>query len=445
MNLETRQSRSSPTLLAISMLALIACLSCSGTINNNGIIIQSTPRWGTAGLIETSDALAESPQIAMDIDGNAIVVWEQIGAFKNYNVLARRFANGSWKTAELLEADESGRASSSQQISMTGAGRAIAVWQRQGSGSYNISVNRFDGAAWGGAAFIDSNSVLPRDPQITGNDAGEAIAVWEDSYHIWANRFDGTSWGQAALIENNSDQAFTPQIAMDSYGNAICVWPQRNSSGFSIWAARFNGSYWGTAEMLANNSGTIDPPQIVMNGAGFAIVIWDRVSGSQGEIWVKSFNGNWGSVELIATGQINPNSYGPLPQIALNSAGNAVAVWQQFDGVRYNVYSSYFNGAVWSTTALIETQSAGDAVFPQVAINSSGKAFAVWQQSDGIRKNVWANRFDGAAWGAAELIEKNDNDAVMPRIAIDNDGKAIAVWTQNEANGGSSVWFNRFE
>lgn len=43
---------------------------------------------------------------------------------------------------------------------------------------------------------------------------------------------------------------------------------------------------------------------------------------------------------------------------------------------------------------MIETDDTGDAQFPQIAMDSSGNALAVWHQSDGTRFNIWANRFD---------------------------------------------------
>ncbi len=47
----------------------------------------------------------------------------------------------------------------------------------------------------------------------------------------------------------------------------------------------------------------------------------------------------------------------------------------------------------WGAAALIETDNAGDARRPQVAFDGNDNALAVWYQSDGTRYNIWANRF----------------------------------------------------
>ena len=56
-------------------------------------------------------------------------------------------------------------------------------------------------------------------------------------------------------------------------------------------------------------------------------------------------------------------------------------------------------GMGWGAAELIETENKGDAGGPAIAINDSGNAITVWQQSDGIRTNIWVNRFNGSIWG----------------------------------------------
>ena len=48
----------------------------------------------------------------------------------------------------------------------------------------------------------------------------------------------------------------------------------------------------------------------------------------------------------------------------------------------------------WGDPVLIEISNAGSASDPQVAVDPNGNAVAVWTQSDGTRFNIWANRFD---------------------------------------------------
>ena len=59
-------------------------------------------------------------------------------------------------------------------------------------------------------------------------------------------------------------------------------------------------------------------------------------------------------------------------------------------------------------------------------MDGSGNAVAVWQQSDGTRDNIWANRYTpSGGWGTATLIESNNaGDARYPQVAMDVSGNA---------------------
>ena len=114
---------------------------------------------------------------------------------------------------------------------------------------------------------------------------------------------------------------------------------------------------------------------------------------------------------------------------------------------RSNIWSSrYIAGTGWGPAALIETDNAGDAASPQVGFDASGNALAVWGQSDGTRINIWTNRYiAGSGWGTAALLETdNAGDANEPQIAIGANGQALAVWYQSDGTR-SNIWSNRFQ
>lgn len=48
----------------------------------------------------------------------------------------------------------------------------------------------------------------------------------------------------------------------------------------------------------------------------------------------------------------------------------------------------------WGVAELIETDNTGDAYYPQIAVDANGNALAVWQQSHGTRYNISAKHFD---------------------------------------------------
>jgi len=48
---------------------------------------------------------------------------------------------------------------------------------------------------------------------------------------------------------------------------------------------------------------------------------------------------------------------------------------------------------LWATAALIERNNTGHAFQPEIAVDAAGNALAVWAQNDGTRYDIWSNRY----------------------------------------------------
>lgn len=81
---------------------------------------------------------------------------------------------------------------------------------------------------------------------------------------------------------------------------------------------------------------------------------------------------------------------------------------------------------------------------PEIAGDDYGNAVAVWQQSDGKRVNIRANRFvAGVGWGSASRIESGHSNSGEPVVAVDVQGHALVVWHRFDGKRGQ-LWFNRY-
>ena len=432
--------------LLILVLMVTLC-ACSGNDDRNGDDGEIVRYWGAAELIESNDTGGTNyPQIAMNPDGTAMAVWRQFDGARN-NIWANRFDGGTWGTPELIESNDTGDADYPQ-IAMAPDGTAIAVWHQWDGARNNIWANRFDGNTWGTAELIENNAGTAYYPQVAMDTYGRAIAVWHQydgtQFSIWANRFEGGTWGTADRIESNdTGDAYFPQIAMAPDGTAMAVWQQSDGTRNNIWANRFDGT-WGAAELIeSGNAGNANEPQIAMNPDGTAVAVWHQYGGTWFSIWANRFDGaTWDTAELIESDD-NGNAF--TPQVAMDPDGTVIAVWRQYDGIRESIWANRFDSSTWGEAGPIESDDIGFAYDPQVAMDASGRAIAIWHQSDGTRTNIWTNRFDGVAWGTVELIESDDTgNAFDAQIAMNADGDAIAVWNQSDGTR-TNIWSNRYE
>jgi hypothetical protein len=308
---------------------------------------------------------------------------------------------------------------------------------------------------WGTAELIEVNDRSAFGPQIAIDPNGDALSVWDQSdgtrISIWANRYTpNAGWGTAELIEMNDEgNANGPQIAMDVNGNALSVWAQSDSTRTSIWANRYTPTTgWGTAELIEmNDEGNVFVPQIAVDLDGNALSVWQQTDGMRTNLWANRYTpgGGWGTAELIET---NDAGNAGSPQIAIDPSGNATCVWGQSDGRRTNIWANRYTPTTgWGTAELIEMNDAGDAFLAQIAVDPKGNALSVWlwQQSDRTRFRVWGNRYTpSTGWATAERIETNvAGNASSAQIAMDSSGNGLAVWRLSDGTR-NDVWANRY-
>lgn len=309
---------------------------------------------------------------------------------------------------------------------------------------------------WDTAEQIDRNVLDAFVPSLSVNLSGDAIAVWTEGLlavdgrlTIWANRFTaGEGWGSPVRLDRDTeDSASDPDVAVDSNGDGVAVWHQSDGTLENIWASRsVSDGTWSAPELIeTNDDGHAGDPRIAVDSKGNAIAVWHQFNGTQTDIWANRFTleDGWGTAERI---EINDRGPARNPRIAMDPDGNAVVVWHQSDGELNEIWSSRFAvSGEWSPVARIGGDDAGNADSPDVGLDAEGRATAVWKQFDGISTGVWSNHFTPAGgWSDPVRIEANDDgDALAPRVAVSKTGDAVVVWAQSDGSR-LDVWSNSY-
>ena len=127
------------------------------------------------------------------------------------------------------------------------------------------------------------------------------------------------------------------------------------------------------------------------------------------------------------------------PQISFSANGDAVATWMGMTSTGHtDSWANHYTPSTgWGTATLIES-GAGDVSAPQLGMDASGNAIAVWVQSDGAFYpvySIWFNRYvAGAGWGTASLIVVLGANTTTLQLAVAANGQAIATWSQRNAS-----------
>lgn len=309
-----------------------------------------------------------------------------------------------------------------------------------------------DERQWGLPVLVENSEGVTRDPAIAMDSAGNAIVVWQqedDPRDIWANRYDAgsASWGTPVIIDNTDVSVISPKVGMDDNGNAIAVWAQSDGmNSHEAWANRYdaNSGSWETAQMIETDSaGSTQAFEVAVTPDGDAIAVWRQYDDGRGDIWANHYDSSgasWGLPELI---EENDAGSARDPHVAAGRSGSVMAVWVQDDGSTENVWANRFRpeSDSWAGVEVVGDPDAGRAGYPHVAMDAYGNAIAVWQQNDDIRHNLWSSRYDAETtqWSSPILVEAESDSAVAGRIAVDGFGNAVAVWIQAD-----DIWANQF-
>ncbi len=427
-------------------------------------------RWGAPSLIESDDrGDAEAPKVAVDSDGHAIAVWHQSDGTW-FNIWANRFVpEAGWGTASLLEMDDLGD-NMYPQLAMDAQGTAIVVWDHSTPsnpfpGCFDaIYSNRFvAGVGWGTATPVvtgtrEEDCLFVRD--IAVDERGNGIALWDGDGGVWASRFESsTGWGAATRIGSGDH----PRLAVEADGTAIAVWHawEETRTRFDIWANHFvSGVGWGAATLIeANDTGSVDQPSISMDSDGSAVVVWTQYDGTQGATVMANRyapNGGWG----VATA-VSPALATDRLHVVIDGPGTAVAAWFGWGNGDWRtsekelLVNRYRAGFGWEADPLILRGFGTPYVYADLALgtDSKGNLFVVFHSGGTPTwpEGVYATRYaPDVGWSLPTLLGTGIPTwgSTSPALAVDPQGNALVVWIAvdpgSAAPGRTDAWVNRF-
>ncbi len=161
------------------ILAAVACIVV-GTLP--AAPAEAGPAWLPALDISAAAHFAQSPQVAVDPRGNVVAVWTRFNG-TNYMVQAavRQASSGAWQAP--VDLSVAGQSAVGPQVALDPQGNAVVVWSRF-SGTHEIIQSTVRPAAsgvWQAPVDISVDGEDAASPQVALDPQGNAIAVWSRS------------------------------------------------------------------------------------------------------------------------------------------------------------------------------------------------------------------------------------------------------------------------
>lgn len=402
---------------------------------------------------EASEA-AGNPHVVLDSEGNATAVWDRWNGVDTVVESAYRPAGEAWEApVDLSEPELEGEVvpgshdAQSPQIAVDRNGNVTVLWERYAGTKIVLqSVDRPAGGGWTAPADIgEVNLGAAPEPWIAVDWEGNATAVWKQG-EVIQSAFRPFAHDWEAPIAISGAESFVPQAAMDARGDTTAVWMHFDGTHYVVESAyRPEAGEWEAPTLVSQEGEEGGNPHVALDAKGDSLVVWRGED--EGEEFVRAayrpLGGSWGAADDVS----NAGEQVQELRDAVDPAGNAIVVWAGDSGEvgGHKLVRAAFKPAAGAWETPTELSAEGGNAFPSdVVFDTSGNAAVVWERSSGSSNIVQAAyRPAGEAWEpAVDLSEEGVRgmDAVVvldaPGDATAADGHATAVWVSESGSCG---------
>jgi hypothetical protein len=369
----------------------------------------------------------ENPAIAMDGAGNFVVVWNSYLQDGSSNgVFGQRFNPNCRPLGVEFQINTTSSGNQKEpSVAMNTDGNFLVVWQGPGmveEDKEDIFARRFDsnGQPIGSEFRVNTNTNNKQlCPRAAMNNSGGFAIVWESvnvpeegKKAICGQFYDnnGLKIGSEFVINDGPSDGRYPDVAMDSQGHFSVVWMEDKSSN-SIMGRLYNAD--GSAktepfEVSTIRFSSVTQPSISMNRQGEFVVVWDGDPklASLDDIHARMFDTNG-----MAIGEqfiVNTTTVGPQqnPEVAMNNRRQFIVVWDikiDPDINEREIFAQRFDsmGEAIGDEFQVNDYIESDQKRPVVAMKEGRNFITAWQSygQDGSGYGVfgWTGQMIGSA------------------------------------------------
>lgn len=275
---------------------------------------------GLNDYISPDGGAAFSAVIAMR-NGRAVIAWEQgdgttaCGGIRCIQIYKSEYRNAQWRhpTGAADHISAAGMHANSAQIALDKNGNSILLWSPYLTGTdcggftcTQLYMSEYRGQGWNTPTKINVATSAVNETASAGNvamdDNGNAIIIWSQTdggplgngladrrRQLYRGEYRNGAWIFPSMLGNNispdGTDVSSPQVAMDNNGNAVIAWVQADdsmdcngSTCEQVFKVEYRNGIWSNALYRSNN---ISPAgshaggsTVAMGDRGNAIITW---------------------------------------------------------------------------------------------------------------------------------------------------------------------------
>jgi hypothetical protein len=361
------------------------------------------------------------PAVAAAPDGSFVVVWSSDGEgspLKEYDVFGQRFsAAGAPLGTEFPVNSITTGGQTQPAVAVDSQGNFVVVWAGDDGGyGYHVRGRRFSsaGALLGAEFRVNSATTGQRNPAVASDAAGNLVIVWQELVSglslLFGQRYtaSGTALGERFQVNSNTGyDTFTPRVSM-SAGGFVVVWNKHYTSPTreAVFGRRFGagGAPAAPEFRLSTYTGDTSSPAVAADAAGGFVAVWRSLgqdvfcgTGIHGQRF--SAGGAPLGTEIAVTGVCFGLDISQ-PSVGSDPFGNFAVAWRVASGGNAGIIARRFTNVGDAPSEFVASTTTGTPKLPAVAAGYDGFTI-VWQSplQDGSVDGVYGQLFSPGLQG----------------------------------------------
>jgi len=338
-------------------------------------------------------------------------------------------------------------------------GDLVAGWMDYRNRNYDIYLQRLTvaGTKKGNnfKANLDLTGAQQKTPSLAVNSKRESFVVWEDfrsgNADIFFRQIDQLGNFVIPEMKVSDDTSILPQInpdiATDDKNTLFIVW-QDFRNGANIYGQFYNFLLpLGNIKINQDTSTNIHQhPSVSASKTGKFVAVWSDNRDGNFNIYGQrytSLGANVGS-NFKVNDDVTPNDHFS-PQVASDSLGNFVVVWEDYRDSQGHIYMQAFDssGNLLGTNLRVQSDSSNTTqIKPDIARTVTGEFAVSWLETRGAGDFILAQRYDASRQAVNPNLIISDTVAVnpfAPKIALDKNQTLLVTWEDSRL-GHSDIW-----
>ncbi|HLA63074.1 MAG TPA: T9SS type A sorting domain-containing protein, partial [Rhodothermales bacterium] len=407
----TASHRASGTAVTATVLGLMAAAPAGA---------QGVSPAGSEFLVNTYTTGSQfDPRVAMDADGDFVVVWSSPLSNPGRGVYARRYsAAGVPQGDEIVLYTSTSGTMGDPEVAMAANGDFVVAWKHsEGGVDEPFFARRFSAAGVSqGEEFRlgpDSRPTLVR----AAMDAdGDFVLIWLSplefgSPDVFGQRYAASGAPQGEPFRVNTytiSNQNAPEVAMDPDGDFVVTWQSAGQQiSYDIYAQRYTAAgVPAGANFLVNTSTTSveRAPDVAMDADGDFVVTWMNPSPA-GDYDIHARRYAASGAPVGEEFRVNANTMGSqsTPTVAMDADGGFVATWRGGDNTR--IMGRAFTSSGVAVGGDFAVNTTGTAIRENlVAMDADGDAVVIWRGRGvgGDGYDIYGQRYTAVTTGTGE-------------------------------------------